>query len=106
MASCVNVESSEVIFSHLQSLTPNLDQLTLSEEIKRLHLAERCAPKRSSRDPELQLSDVVAVDSIPREPSLPSLTFLDQCSEFQIDPFALRNIPENNTLASYQYWFE
>lgn len=106
MAVCVNVESSEVVFSHLQPLTSNLDQLTLNEELKRLHLAERCAPKRSSRDPELQLSDVVTVDSIPREPSLPSLTFLDQCGQFQIDPFALRTIPGNNTLSSYKYWFE
>lgn len=106
VAATVNVDPTEIIYSHLEPLAMNLEQLALAEERKRQLLAEKCAPKRLPRDPELSLEDVVTPMVVPREPTLPPLAFLDQCHSFQIDPFAQKRIPKTNVSIPAIIWLE
>lgn len=105
MCSVLNVDPSERVFSNLQPLVMNLEQLTDVEELKRQNLAERCAPKRIVKDPELLLKDFIQTPCSYREPWIPKhTTFLEKCHDFQIDPFSLLSVPESNQLASYCFW--
>jgi len=107
MCTVLNVNPSERVYSHLQPLVMNSEQLTDAEESKRHNLAERCAPKRMPKDPELLLKDFAQIPKISREPCLPKRAiFSDKCNEFQIDPFSLQGVPQLNQFASYNFWLD
>ena len=107
MCGVLNIDQSERVFSHLQPLVMNSDQLADVEELKRHNLAERCAPKEIVKDPGLLLKDFVQIPCAFKEPCIPKhTTFLEKCHDFQMDPFSLQSIPESNKFESYRFWLD
>jgi len=103
VANVINVNSSETVFSHLQSLSLNTEEIISRQESKRLQLAEKFAPKKGLRDPELQLADFCQPPVTEDKSVFPavSMNFIDECCQFGIQPFALHSVPMSNHLEAY-----
>ena len=66
------------------------------------HLAAKCAPKKPVKDFELVLSDFINQPTETFKPCLfKTASFLEECHMFQLEPFALCPVPEENHLTIY-----
>ena len=75
------------------------------DELRIQYLAEKNAPKKRNKDPEVCLKDFLQCIVIAKAPNLPELSFLEQCYQYHINPFIQLSVPDDNHLIPYSFWF-
>lgn len=104
MSTALNAPPSEIVFSRLQPITFNVEQIINSDEIRLQHIAEKCAPRRRSKDPEVCLKDFLPSMVIEKIPILAEGSFLEHCSQYHINPFTQLRVPEKQRIVPYIFW--
>ncbi len=74
------------------------------DELRLQHLAEKYAPKKKDKDPEVCLKDFLQCMVMEKTPNLPESSFLEQCYQYHINPFTQHCVPNDNHFVPYSFW--
>lgn len=75
-----------------------------SDELRIQNIAEKYAPKKRSKDPEVYLKDFLPFMVIEKIPILAQASFLEQCSQYHINPFTQVRVPKKQSIVPYIMW--
>ena len=92
-----------LIFSHLQPISLNVEQLVDQDETRLQNVAERNAPHMRYKDPAISLADFTDCMAISKSAFLTKASFHDLCCQYQISAFFQHEFSDN--LISYSFWF-
>lgn len=81
------LDQTRPVFSRLQPISLNVEQLTIQDESKLQTLAEKYAPQIRYKDPRICLEDFVDCVVISGTPIIPEYSFHELCYHYLIDPF-------------------
>ena len=103
-ASVVNVRPSDSVYKQLQSLSVNTETFISHQEWKHHNMAEKYAPKKCNKDPDLQLNDFIHPQWKHEEPFPPSIapSFAAECQQWGSELFSPHSICKTNHLSAYE----
>ncbi|KAI9555997.1 hypothetical protein GHT06_018555 [Daphnia sinensis] len=99
------LDQTRPIFSRLQPISLNVEQLVIQDESKLLTLAEKYAPQIRYKDPQICLEDFVDCVVISKTAVIPECSFHDLCYYYHIDPFTEKQLVEDQ-LMPYTFGFD
>ncbi|XP_057380954.1 uncharacterized protein LOC130703518 [Daphnia carinata] len=98
------LDQTRPVFSRLQPISLNVEQLMIRDESKLQTLAVKYAPQIRYKDPQICLEDFVDCVVISRTAVIPECSFHDLCYNYHIDPFTERQMVEDQ-LIPYTFGF-